>query len=213
VRAVTVAAMFVLAALPTAIAEAQTTPLCFGREATIVGTDSRDFLHGTTGTDVIAALGSRDDISGSPSNTRDLKDFLCGGGHNDTISGGPGSDSLAGEDGKDRPSGGWGNDTILGGAGADRLKPGAGADFADGGPGTDIIDNENDAEPGVDERDDLLRGGIGNDKSVLLEPPARMRSSGIPGTTTSRRHKGCSSCSHRRVCQRMASRRWAAPTM
>jgi Ca2+-binding RTX toxin-like protein len=163
VRATSVVAIIILALLPTTSAEAQSTPMCFGREATIVGTDARDFLQGTSGTDVIAALGSRDDISGSPVNTRDLKDFLCGGGHNDTISGGPGNDSLAGEDGKDRPSGGWGNDTILGGNGADRLKPGAGADFADGGPGTDIIDNENDDEPGVDEREDLLRGGIGND--------------------------------------------------
>ena len=53
---------------------------CNGREATIVGTDSRDIINGTPGDDVIASLGGHDVINGGGGD-----DVICGGAGIDTI--------------------------------------------------------------------------------------------------------------------------------
>ncbi len=78
-------------------------PRCHGRTATIVGTSGSDrgskAIRGTSGNDVIVALGGNDTvrggggndvICGSPGNDR-----LGGGGADDTCYGGPGRDAIA----------------------------------------------------------------------------------------------------------------------
>jgi Ca2+-binding RTX toxin-like protein len=92
------------------------TPLVVdGFRCTIVGTAGADVLAGTSGRDVICALGGADKIDGGLGN-----DVLLGGAGNDTL------------------EGNLGNDVLFGGAGADKIDAWDGAtDRIDGGPGSD----------------------------------------------------------------------------
>jgi hypothetical protein len=85
-------------------------PTCFGRPATIVGTDGDDVIVGTPGDDVFVALGG--------------KDIVLGLGGNDRICGGDGDDILIGGAGRDRLSGGPGEDILIGGDGWDVCRGG-----------------------------------------------------------------------------------------
>jgi DNA-binding beta-propeller fold protein YncE len=96
---------------------------CFGKRATIVGTQRGDRLKGTRRADVIVSLGGNDRISGGGGN-----DLICAGSGNDKVSGGAGND---------RESGGSGNDSLKGDAGKDSLKGDSGKDLLSGGPGKD----------------------------------------------------------------------------
>ena len=53
---------------------------CYGRAATIVGTEGPETLTGTGGTDVIAGLGGDDTINGNGG-----RDFICPGDGADTV--------------------------------------------------------------------------------------------------------------------------------
>jgi Ca2+-binding RTX toxin-like protein len=105
---------------------AQAAPSCFGRQATIVGTNGRDNLRGTPGRDVIVGKGKRDRINGRGGN-----DLICGGGGGDLINGKGGNDKIKGE---------GGSDALFGAGGNDRLELGPAVfQFATGGPGDDRI--------------------------------------------------------------------------
>lgn len=101
------------------------TATCYGRAATITGTDGRDKLKGTRKVDVIVGGDGDDKISGGG-----RKDFICGGAGNDKLKGGAGKDRLSGEEGDDRLSGGGGVDRLNGGLGSDRCIGGPGRDRA-----------------------------------------------------------------------------------
>jgi Ca2+-binding RTX toxin-like protein len=124
---------------------------CFGKPATIIGTNGPDDLRGTTGADVIVGRGGSDEIFG-----RGGRDRLCGNGDRDGISGGPKadrisggaqSDLLEGDDQSDLHVGGPGADAIF----ADELGNAAASDIAKGNAGDDFID---------------IADGIGNDTAV-----------------------------------------------
>jgi Ca2+-binding RTX toxin-like protein len=93
-----------------------TVPTCRGLAPTRIGTAQNDVINGTSGRDVILALGGADTINGLAGD-----DVICGGDGMDTIDGGDG------------------NDWIDGGASADDLNGGNGDDFIDGGPDLDSI--------------------------------------------------------------------------
>lgn len=86
-------------------AAADTTPLCLGETATVVGTENNDTLSGTTGDDVIVGLGGDDLIRGDSGD-----DIICGGDGNDMIQGSNGGNFV------DLMSGDAGDDTIDGGS-------------------------------------------------------------------------------------------------
>src|ERR687891_5916 len=89
---------------------ASAAPRCFGRAATIVGSDrlrDPDDLIGTPRADVIVARGGHDTVDGR--------------GGNDLICGGDGFDLIRGGKGNDRVKGGKGSDNVKGGSGIDRL--------------------------------------------------------------------------------------------
>lgn len=167
-------------------AHADAAPTCFGKPATIIGTDGPDVIYGTNGPDVIYAGGGDDTIYGLGGD-----DLICGGAGNDTIYGGPGNDKIAGGSGDDHLygeggddtldggagndflasgdgtntlNGGIGGDTLDGGSGADTLNGGAGADILNGGGGNDVLNGgaDNDTLNGG-AGNDILRGGDGND--------------------------------------------------
>jgi Ca2+-binding RTX toxin-like protein len=107
-----------------AAASATSTPTCFGKAATIVGTTGDDSLTGTTGPDVIVGLSGNDSISGLEGDDR-----LCGGKGADTLVGGDGDDHLSGgrdlvEDVTDDGDLISFGDDLDGGPGNDELDPG-----------------------------------------------------------------------------------------
>lgn len=79
---------------------------CNGLDATRIGSNDRDIIRGTSGDDVIVALGGNDLIFGNGGN-----DVICGGAGNDRIYGNSGNDILIGQAGSDRLNGGSGNDS------------------------------------------------------------------------------------------------------
>ena len=137
-----VLAMCAVLTLPQVAAAAE--PRCFGKKATIVGTQEGDHIKGTPGADVILGLGGSDVIRGLGGD-----DLICagkgydqvyGGAGNDRIAGGQDVDSLLGNGGNDQISGGQGGDNLTGGPGSDSLLGGAGDDEFVGEPGDDAID-------------------------------------------------------------------------
>ena len=111
--------------------------LCDGIEATIVGTEGRDFIVGTPGPDVIQALGGNDTIQGKGG-----IDLICGGEGDDFIYGNAGNDRMFGDGGNDRLIGGGGRDFMQGGLGNDELFGRGGVDRLFGNEGDDLLFGE-----------------------------------------------------------------------
>ncbi len=82
---------------------------------TITGSDSRDWLFGFAGDDVLSAAGGND--------------YVNGGAGNDLVNGGAGNDALRGGTGDDTLNGDAGNDNFIGEDGADLIDGGDGIDF------------------------------------------------------------------------------------
>lgn len=114
-------------------AEAEPSPTCFGRPATIVGTSRSETLVGTSGSDVIVGLTGNDVISG-----RGGGDRICGNDGADTLRGGDGDDIILGQGGADTVTGGNGGDRLVGRSfDWDQRDPAR--DELRGGPGPDRI--------------------------------------------------------------------------
>jgi hemolysin type calcium-binding protein len=124
---------------------------CYGRRATIVGTNADNTLKGTNGADVIVARGGDDTVNGGGG-----KDLICGEGGKDILRGASGADQLSGGTKNDTLRGGSGNDLLQGGGGADKLFGEAGRDRLSGGAGGDLMVGG----PGKDK----FNGGGGNNR-------------------------------------------------
>ena len=149
-------------------ATAQTAPTCFGKTATIVGTEGDDTITGTTGTDVIVALDGTDKVFGwhdpEPSypyepTLPDEMDYICGGANASEGGGGDPDESLRGGYGRDRIAGGGGADLLLGGVGNDVLMGGSSQDWLYGEGGHDRLY----ADGGDEVYANNLLGGPGDD--------------------------------------------------
>ena len=161
-----------LAPMPAA---SQTAPECFGRTATVVGTEGDDTLSGTTGSDVIVALDGTDTVLGwhDPEATYphvpalpDAMDYICGGANageggggdaDEDLRGGYGRDRIAGGGGADFLRGGNGNDVLMGGSSQDSLYGEGGHDRIYGDGGDEIYYNQLVGGNG----DDYLEGRLG----------------------------------------------------
>ncbi len=125
----------------------------------IEGTDSTDFIFGTSESDSILGLAGGDYIFGLDGDDDILagvgRDKVFAGSGDDTISGGADKDYLFGNAGDDLINGDEGNDYIYGGWGNDELHGGIGDDYLTGNSGADdLLGNVG---------NDILRGGSGND--------------------------------------------------
>ena len=113
---------------------------CFGEHPTIVGTIEPETIEGTSGRDVIVALGGGDQIRGG-----DGADLICASAGNDGVGGGAGADRISGGRGQDTLGGGPGHDYVHGGTGVNQLSGGPGDDrlldgaYMAGGPGEDYM--------------------------------------------------------------------------
>lgn len=168
---------------------AHAAPTCFGKPATIVGTDRDDDLEGTPGRDVIWSGAGYDTVHGRGGN-----DLICGGdGEDRGLYGNKGNDWIdAGTSEREKPLyGGKGDDVLVdepggldgqlmfGGPGDDQLQAGDSngtyVDVLDGGPGNDRmeqLDSEGifHAGPG----NDVMNGGSGGgdfDELILTDAP------------------------------------------
>lgn len=156
----------IIAIVPAIPAQAAT-PTCFGKPATIIGTEGPDDLVGQSGVaDVIYGAGGNDRITGGEYYSDDAvpgraADLLCGGPGDDRIGGSPGNDKINGGDGNDHINGNLGADTMQGNAGNDTVMDESLADMDSandiirGGPGNDSLSNAR----GVDR----VYGDAGND--------------------------------------------------
>jgi Ca2+-binding RTX toxin-like protein len=159
------------------VAAAEAAPTCFGKRATIVGTNRDKInsveLKGTPGNDVIVGLGGSDYIVARGGN-----DLICGGGGDDWIKAGPGNDKVMGQGDIDQIWGDGGHDRIWGGRGpAEILFGGRGNDRLYGGPGTEDYLY---GGPG----DDLLDGGGGEDLARFEDSPRGIKADLKAGTVT-----------------------------
>ncbi|WP_162924316.1 calcium-binding protein [Rubrobacter indicoceani] len=178
----------------TPISQSQRAVTCFGKAATITGTNGNDTIPGTFGRDVIVGLGGMDtirgdaDFAGNPSgggsdficgngggdpfiDGGDRRDFINGGGGNDVLDGDnfPSNfgDLLIGEDGNDVFTGGQGNDEIRGGNGDDDIDMGTGTTVNQGADtifGGAGADEINESGDGANDRIDC---GAGNDTAII----------------------------------------------
>lgn len=132
---------------------------CYGKPATIVGTNKGEVIRGTVRRDVIVASGGNDTIYG-----RGGHDIICAGPGNDRVLGGNGNDYVLGGIGADRLIGGPGRDTLHGQSGHDRLDGGPGPDRLFGWTGNDlIVGGAGDDHMLGNGGDDRLFGGDGRD--------------------------------------------------
>lgn len=152
-------------------------PTCFGRPATLIGTEGDDTLTGTNGNDVIVGLGGNDVIDGLEGDDiicgdegddkiygNQGDDLINGNTGNDMIEGGDGDDNLRGGQDQDTIYGLNGNDEIYGDLGDDTINGNVGDDKLEGGAGNDTLrgGQDNDSIKGND-GDDTIYGGLGDD--------------------------------------------------
>jgi Ca2+-binding RTX toxin-like protein len=123
-------------------------PSCYGKVATIVGTEGDDFIKGTARSDVIVGRGGKDRIDGGEGN-----DIICGGSGGGRYKTG---DLVA----QQELRGGPGNDVIIGGPDKDLILDRAGVDLLIGRGGSDYLAEY---DKRVDPQSDVLRGGAGQD--------------------------------------------------
>jgi Ca2+-binding RTX toxin-like protein len=143
-------------------------PTCFGKPATIVGSNGPNKISGTAYSDVIVARGGSDVIKAKGNKANHGRDFVCGGEGKDQIFGNGDAEKISGGPGNDRLNGGHGNDLIVG----DNFGPASesgptGRDTILGGFDRDFIVGDNlspgDASGGSP---DWIGGNAGGDKIV-----------------------------------------------
>ena len=138
------------------------------RNDVILGTTGNDVINALGGDDVVCALDGNDVVNGGNGDDTVFgdsgEDDLSGGAGNDTMTGGSGDDVLRGGNGNDTLNGVAGDDTLIGGAGVDTLSGDDGQDILQGGTGNDFLNgngDNDDLKGGTG--DDTLNGGSGDD--------------------------------------------------
>jgi len=136
----------------------------------LIGSETRESLLGSSGDDLLVGTNKHSDMSGFEGNDvligNEGNDSLEGGDGDDLLQGNAGSDSLRGDAGGDLLEGGSGADLVEGGDGDDTLLGGEDLDFLFGNAGNDILNG------GAGR--DILEGGTGNntyrfDRGGLLD--------------------------------------------
>jgi hypothetical protein len=110
--AAVVTGLVVLASVPTGAARSK--PTCFGKTATIVGSNGPNHISGTAHKDVIVALGGRDVIKAPKGPQNNGQDVICAGGGNDYVKGDTDDEKISGGPGNDYIESGNGNDLVVG---------------------------------------------------------------------------------------------------
>lgn len=159
---------------------------CMGLTVTLWGTNSDDFIMGTSERDVIAlgtgddgtrAGGGKDVVCANPGN--DMSVYLGSGG--DRANGGADRDWIFADPGDDTFYGGAGSDDVLfGDTGDDVIYGDLGNDGINGSDGVDNIAGNEDGDELFDGyRSDVVAGGDGYDFFYPCDDGARDRVSGV----------------------------------
>jgi Ca2+-binding RTX toxin-like protein len=180
---IAVAALGALLCAPAGDAHAR--PTCFGKPATIVGSNGSNVIRLTAGKDIVAAMGGNDVVEATSIPNNHGKDVICGGAGNDKITGNDERNILIGGPGNDRLKGGPGNDLIVGdNANPDGSESGAtGRDTLNGTGDDDFLVGDNYAlgnATGASPDKDIL----GKDNAdVLVGDSASLRGDAHGGAT------------------------------
>lgn len=151
-----------------------------GLGSPIKGTNGNNTINGTSGNDLIFAMGGNDTINGNGGddcivaeggndriNGGNGNDVGLGGAGNDQFNGGNGNDKFYGDGGNDTANGGNDNDELWGEGGNDVLDGGNGMDKAYGGTGNDSLRGGNQSDTLIgDEGNDTAQGGAASDTCV-----------------------------------------------
>ncbi len=159
------------------------TSKCFGKRATIVGTNKADVLKGTAKADVIVGLGGNDTVR-----SLNGSDLVCGGSGNDKLHGGAGYDRIQGAAGNDQLFGEGGNDDLWGQEGDDSLNGGSGFNFAFFADAQNGVEVDLSAREATGEGTDALvgiQGVFGSDfDDTLVGDTASNQFEGLEGDDT-----------------------------
>ena len=143
---------------------------CYGKTATITGTNGSDNIKLTANKDIVDAKGGNDTIQANSTRTNHGKDIICGGSGNDKIAGNNENNILIGGPGNDQLKGAPGDDLVVG----DNANPNGaesgptGSDELNGTGGKDFLVGDNYATgnaSGASPDKDLV-GLDGNDKVI-----------------------------------------------
>jgi Ca2+-binding RTX toxin-like protein len=140
-------------------------------QVTHLGTASHDEIDGTTGPDVIIALGGNDIVNG-----RRGEDLIISGSGDDHVDGRGGDDVVFAGSGDDEVFGRGGADVLRGGPGADRVEGNGGDDQVFGGPGSDTllggrghdVVQDTSPRPANAVENNVVDGGSGNDRVGII---------------------------------------------
>ncbi len=118
---------------------------CYGKPATITGTNGSNHIRLTVNKDIVDAKGGNDTIKASSTRTNHGKDIICGGSGNDKITGNNENNILIGGPGNDAIQGAPGNDLVIGdNANPKGSESGAtGIDDVNGTGGSDFVVGDN----------------------------------------------------------------------
>jgi len=144
---------------------ARSRPTCFGKPATIVGSNGPNTISGTRYSDVILAIGGSDVIKAKGNKANHGRDFICAGRGKDRIFGNGDAEKISGGPGNDRINGAHGNDLIVG----DNYGTSGptGRDTILGGFDRDFVVGDNMARGDVSgQAPDWIGGNAGGDKIV-----------------------------------------------
>lgn len=161
-----VSGLLVLSAASTGTAGGR--PTCFGKPATIVGSNASNRISGTARNDVIVARGGNDLIKDRGNGNNHGRDLICAGGGRDRIFGNSEAEKLSGGPGKDEINGGHGNDLIVGDSyGVAGESDSTDRDYILGGFDRDFIVGDNMSRGNVSgQAPDWIGGNAGGDKIV-----------------------------------------------
>lgn len=185
VGCITLALLTALVVASTGNARAGAT--CFGKPATIVGTNGADTISTklTAGKDIVAARGGNDTIEANSTRNNHGQDIICGDDGNDEITSNNEANTLIGGPGNDEIKGAPGNDLIVG----DNANPKGnesgktGKDDLNGTGGNDFLAGDNYASgnaSGASPDKDIV-GLDGND--VVIGDDASTRGDATGGET------------------------------
>jgi hypothetical protein len=166
---------------------ARARPMCFGKPATIVGTNGADKISTklTAGKDIVAARGGNDTIEANSTRNNHGQDIICGDDGNDEITANNEANTLIGGPGNDEVKGAPGNDLIVGDNANPKGNEGGktGSDDLNGTGGNDFLVGDNyasgDATGASADKDNV--GLDGND--VVIGDSASLNGDATGGKT------------------------------
>jgi len=148
---------------------------CYGKPATITGTNGADNIKLTARKDIVDAKGGNDTIQAASIPSSRGRDIVCGGPGNDKITGNRDNNILIGGPGKDKIKGGPGGDLIVGDNANPKGSEGGptSSDNLNGTGGKDFMVGDNYASGNASGASHDTMVGLGGDDTMVGDDASR----------------------------------------